>query len=199
MCNDCTSFSTYIKRTPPIVIELGDNNSVTATQYGFVDVIEGYHVEALHTPTFRLSLLSINQLDLDWHTTIFQNGKSSITSPSSYNLTRKLINGIYIIVPANALLSTTKNGKMRKRDSSKVLIAEPTIGPMITDHIMKSTIADPTIECTIADPTIEPTMADPTIEPTIEPTFELSTALIAAKTKSTRQSLTISESRIRHR
>ena len=38
-------------------MELGDNNSVTATHYRFVDIIQGYEVEALHTPTFQLSRL----------------------------------------------------------------------------------------------------------------------------------------------
>jgi hypothetical protein len=33
-----------------------DNNSVTAMHYGFIDVIQDHQVEALHTPTFRLSL-----------------------------------------------------------------------------------------------------------------------------------------------
>jgi hypothetical protein len=146
MCNDRSSFSTFKKLSLPTVIELGDNNSVTATHYGFVNVIQGYQVEALHTPTFRLSLLSINQLDLGGHTTIFQNGKCSINLPSSSTLAGKLVNGLYIIVPATALLlSTTENGRKRKRESS----------------------------------------------PPKAPT--------AAKTKSTRKSLTISESRLWHR
>jgi hypothetical protein len=154
MCNDRTNFSMYKKLSLPIVIELGDNNSVTATHYGFVDVIQSYQVEALHTPTFRLSLLLINQLDLGGHTIIFRNGKCSITLPSSCSFAGKLINGIYIIVPATALLSSSpENGKRRKRDSL----------------------------------------------PTIEPTIESSRAPITAKTKSTRKSLTISESRIWHR
>jgi len=184
MCNDGTSFSIYIKLSLPIVIELGDNNSVTPTHYGFVNVKQGYQVEALHTPTFRVSLLSINQFDLGGHMNIFENGKCSITLPSSYNLAGKLINGIYIIVPATALLSTTENGKKRNRDCSRVLIAEPTIQPII---------ADPTIEPCISDSTIEPTISAPTIEPTIELTIESSRAPIAPKTKSTRKSLTISE------
>jgi hypothetical protein len=100
MCNDRSSFSTFEKVSLSIVIELGDNNSVIATHYGFIDVIQGYQVEALHTPTFRLSLLSINQLDLGGHTTIFRNGKCSITSPSFCTLAGKLINAIYIIVSA---------------------------------------------------------------------------------------------------
>jgi len=45
-----------------IVIELGDNNSVTAMHYGFVDIIQDHQVEAPHTPTFRLSLLQ----STDW-------------------------------------------------------------------------------------------------------------------------------------
>jgi len=156
MCNNRSSFSTCKKLSLPIAIELGDKNSVTATHYGFID-IQGDHVEAFHTHTFRLSLLLINELDLDGHTTIFRNRKCSITSPSSCTLTGKLINGIYIIVPATALLSsTTENGRKRKRDSSlpRAIIAEPTIPPII------------------AEPTIEPIIAEPTIEPEIEPTIE---------------------------
>ena len=51
MCNDRSTFSTFKTLSLPIVIELGDKNSVTATHYGFVD-IQGYQIEALHTPTF---------------------------------------------------------------------------------------------------------------------------------------------------
>jgi len=130
MCNDRSSFSTFKNLSLLIVIELGDDNSVTATHYGFINVIQAYQVEALHTPTFRLSLLSIYQLDLGGHTTIFRDRKRSITSPSSCTLAGKLVNGIYIIVPGTALLSsTTESGKQRKRDSSlpRVIINEPTI------------------------------------------------------------------------
>ena len=130
MCNDRSSFSTFKNLSVPIVIELGDDNSVTTTYYNFVNVIQGYQVEALHTPTIRLSLLSINQLDLGGHRTIFGDGKCSITSLSSCTLTGKLVNGIYIIVPATALLSwTTGSGRQRKRNSSlaRVIINEPTI------------------------------------------------------------------------
>jgi len=126
MWNDRTSVSMFKKLSLPIVIELGDHNSVTATHYGCINVIQGYQVEASHTPTFWLSLLSINQLHLGGHTTIFQDGKCSITSPSSCTLTGKLINGIYIIVSAIALLSsTTEYGKRRQRDCSPTI--EPTI------------------------------------------------------------------------
>jgi hypothetical protein len=129
MCNDRSTFSTFKKLSLPIVIELGDKNSVTTMHDGFVD-LQGYQVEALHTPTFRLSDLLINQLDLGRHMTLFSNGKCSRTSPSSCMLAGKLINGIYIVVPVTALLSsTTQDGRMRKRDSalSRAVITEPTI------------------------------------------------------------------------
>jgi len=39
ICNDCSSFSTFKKLSLAIVIKPGDNNSVTATHYGFINVI----------------------------------------------------------------------------------------------------------------------------------------------------------------
>ena len=72
MCNDRSSFSMFKTLSLLIVIKLGGNNSVTATHYGFVNVIQGYQVKALYTATFRHSLLSITQLDLGCHMTIFR-------------------------------------------------------------------------------------------------------------------------------
>jgi hypothetical protein len=140
MCNDRSSFSTFRKLSLAIVIELGDNNLVTAKHYGFLDVIQGYQVEALQTPTVRLSLLSINQLDLGRHTTIFKNGKCSITSPSSFNLAGKLINRIYIKVPATALLCSNEIGKKRNRENSlsRVLITEPINAESTTEPTIES-------------------------------------------------------------
>ena len=84
---------------------------------------------------FQLSLLSINQLDLGVHTTIFRKGRCSITLPSSCTLAGKLIN----------------------------------------------------------ESTIEPSEA-PTIASTSPPSAPSTTI-----TKSTRKSLTVSESRLWHR
>jgi len=93
MCNDRSSFSTFKKLSLPIVIERGDNNSVTATHYCFINP-QGYQVKVLHTSTFPLSLLSINRLDLGRITTIFRDRKCSISVPSSCNLAGDIINGI---------------------------------------------------------------------------------------------------------
>ena len=80
MCKDRSSFPMFKKLSLAVVIELGDNNTVTTTHYCFINVIQGYQVEALHTPTIPVFFLSINQLDVGGHTTTFQNGKCSITS-----------------------------------------------------------------------------------------------------------------------
>jgi len=214
MCNDRSRFSPFKKLSLPIIIKLGNKNSVTTTYYVFVDVIQSYQVKALHTPTFRLSLLWIKQLNCGGHTSIFRHRKCSITSPFSCTLTGKISNGIYIVFPATALLSSTsKNGRNRMRDSSlpRVLTTEPTIEPTIKTTIkptmkptIKSTIKPtikPTIKSTIK-PTLKPTFKhtiEPTIEPTIESTIESSRPPITAKTKSTRDSLTIPESNLWHR
>jgi len=129
MCNDCSSISIFKMLSVPIVIKLRDNNSVTTMHYGLINVIQNYQVEAIHNCTFQSTLLSIKQLDLGMHTTIYRNGNCSITSPSSWNHSGNLLNGIYIIVPAKTLQLTTDNGNKRKRDTSlqRVVIAEPTI------------------------------------------------------------------------
>jgi len=171
MCNDRSGFSMIKKLSLLVVIDLGDNNSVTAMHYGFVEGIQRYQVKALHTSTFRLSHLSINQLDLGWHMTIFQDGKCSITSPSSCTLAGNPINGIYVIVPATALLSSTTEKETNRRwesSLSRVLITEPI-------------------------------NTEPTITSSNPPGSSASSAHSTVKTYSTRKCLTISESRIWHR
>jgi len=73
MANDRSSFSAFKKLSLSIVIEIRDVNSVAATGNGFLKVIQGQYVEALNTPSFELSLLSMNQLDLGGHMTISEN------------------------------------------------------------------------------------------------------------------------------
>jgi len=60
-----------MKLRQPIVIELGDDNKVTESHHGLVSVSQEYEVNALYTPTFRLSLLSINQVDTAGYTCTF--------------------------------------------------------------------------------------------------------------------------------
>jgi len=123
------------------------------------------------------------------------NGKCSITSPSPGNLARKLLNAIIIIVPTIAPLLSTENGKKKNRDSSRVLIAEPTIKPMISEHTVEPTITEPTTHLTITEPTIE-SMIEPRIALTNYPASSGLSASLTTKTKSSRKSLKIPDSRL---
>jgi hypothetical protein len=80
MCNNRSSFLTYERLAKPIPIKLGDETIVMSYYHGRITVFQGYCADALHTPTFRMSLLSISQLD-DGFTTIFSNGQCSMKNP----------------------------------------------------------------------------------------------------------------------
>jgi len=78
MCNNRSSFLIYVRLARLIPLKLGDETVVMAYYHGRITVFQGYCANALHTPTFRMSLLSISQLDDDGFTTIFSNGQCSI-------------------------------------------------------------------------------------------------------------------------
>ena len=121
MCNDHTRFNSMKKLRQPIAIELGDDNKVTVSHHGLVNISQECEVNALYTPTFRLSLLSNNQLDTAGYTSIFGYGKCSISSPLT-TITGNRVNDLYIISPSTALtsavpsVSTKSTARTRKRD-----------------------------------------------------------------------------------
>jgi hypothetical protein len=61
MCDDRTTFNSIQNLHQPTVIELGDDNKVTVRHHALLNVLQEYEVNAPYTPTFCLSLLSINQ------------------------------------------------------------------------------------------------------------------------------------------
>jgi hypothetical protein len=147
MFNDRTRFNSIKKLHQPIVIELGDDNKVTVSYHGQVNISQEYEVNALYTPTFRLSLLSINQLDTDGYTSTFGLSKCSISSPS-ITIPGNRVNDLYIISPATALTSivpsmsmkSTSRKKKRKRQSS----SEHTTVRSSTAHITVPSITHST-------------------------------------------------------
>jgi len=138
MCNDRTRFNSIKELRQPIVIELGDDNKVTVSHHGLVNVSQEYKVNALYMPTFQLSLLSINQLDTAGYTSTFGHGKCSISSPS-ITIPGNRVNDLYIISPATALTSTvpsmstkSTSRKKRKRASSNAHFTVPSSSAHIT-------------------------------------------------------------------
>ncbi|KAI5841617.1 hypothetical protein BZA05DRAFT_344870, partial [Tricharina praecox] len=76
----------------PVDIKLGDDTYVTATHHGTISV-QNFHLDALHTPTFRYSLLSVGVLDKHGYHTNFGNGKCAIVDPQTTATLRGHKNG----------------------------------------------------------------------------------------------------------
>ena len=96
MCNDRTCFTTYKKLPTSIDIRLGDKTRVRATHQGTVH-LEGIEINALHTPTFRVSLLSIGQLDDAGYTSTFCQGICTIRAPGAGTIRGRKHSSIYVI------------------------------------------------------------------------------------------------------
>jgi len=58
-----------------MLFELGYDNTVSVTHRDLVDDAQGYEIDDIYTPTFRLSLFSINQLDSAGATARFGSSK----------------------------------------------------------------------------------------------------------------------------
>jgi len=76
-------FTTYECLPNPIRIQLGNKTCVLATHHGFLQV-QSHLIDALHTPSFRYSLLSVVELDSQGYHTKFGNGKCSIQNHHSH-------------------------------------------------------------------------------------------------------------------
>jgi len=205
MCNNRSSFKSFKKLRWPMLIELGDDNTVWVTHHGLVDTTQGYEIDALYTPTFHLSLFTVNQLDSTRSTAMFGSGKCSISSTQSpITIISHHVNDLYVISPTIASAHT-----------ASPLDGRPST-PQITDScpISKSTRKKRTqsmltIESTSLSLTTPPS-APPNIPPSTpaisspnalwsEPrlTF-LSPPIATTKSMSTQSALTISQSTLWH-
>jgi hypothetical protein len=81
-----------------------EHNTVRVTYHGLFDATQGYEIDALYTPTFRLSLFSVNQLDSTGSTATFGGGKCSISSPQSpITIIGHRVNDLYFISPGRTI------------------------------------------------------------------------------------------------
>jgi len=99
MCNDRNAFISYKRLASPTSIKLGDETTVIATHHGLVDILQKsttLHLKTLYTLTFRLSLLSINQLDRSDDSTTFRRGVCSV-SMDSITLTANRVGDLYFL------------------------------------------------------------------------------------------------------
>ena len=96
MCNDHTCFTAYKKLPTSIDIRLGDKAIVRVTHHGTVN-LRGIKITALYTHTFRVSLLSIGQLDDARYTATFRQGACTIGAPGASTITGRKRGSIYVI------------------------------------------------------------------------------------------------------
>ena len=129
-----TDFITYGRLPNPIQIQLGDKTSVLATHHGSLRV-QNHRINALHTPSFRYSLLSVSELDSSGYYIKFRNGKCSIQDPQNPSVTimtgsrngqlyqvdpifsrySDRSNSFALLGSANLLLSTTESHLWHRR------------------------------------------------------------------------------------
>jgi len=76
-CNDFTEFKKDSITEANMTIRLGDKNEVHARKKGMVQ-LNGVCIEAFFVPEFRISLLSVSQLDSQGLTSIFKDGMCTI-------------------------------------------------------------------------------------------------------------------------
>jgi len=135
MCNDRSCFISFKRLPSPIIIKLGDESTVTTTYHGLVNISQDLQLNALYTPTFRLSLLSINQLDLAGYTTTFRRGICSIFTDST-NISANRTGDLYILQSRYALNSETSGSQSTptKKSSSTTELTSASIITMRLWH-----------------------------------------------------------------
>ena len=94
-------FTTYERLPNPIRIQLGNKTCVLATHHGSLRV-QNHQIDALHTPSFRYSLLSVAQLDSQGYHTKFGNGKCSIQDSHVTVMTGSRNGQLFQVEPTNS-------------------------------------------------------------------------------------------------
>jgi len=117
-------FNTYERLPNPIGIQLGNKTCIFVTHQGSVRV-QDHQIDALHTPSFRYSLLSVVELDSQGYHTKFGNGKCSIQNSNVTVMTGSRNGQLFQVEPIHshhsdrsnsfALLSTAESHLWHKR------------------------------------------------------------------------------------
>jgi hypothetical protein len=79
MCHDITCFIPSSLTTVNYTIKLGDNSEISSNRAGTA-YFNKIPLHALYVPEFRLSLISVSQLDKDGCKCIFFEGKVTVTN-----------------------------------------------------------------------------------------------------------------------
>jgi len=108
MCNNRSLFILYKRQPSPITMKLGDDTTDTAKYHGLAQITHILQLDTHYIATFRLSLLSIRQLEQAAYTMTFQHGKCFISTDMKSTaslITTKRIRDHYLLQSPNALAS----------------------------------------------------------------------------------------------
>ena len=104
-----------------MLIKLGDNNTVEANKKGIVR-LKGVDIEAFFVPEFRISLLSVSQLDTSGLTATFKSGECAISdSHGKIVLKGGLEHGLYTLtIEGSAYVSELRSYNRKTRHSNSI-------------------------------------------------------------------------------
>jgi len=95
--NNLRDFQKNSVKETNMIIKLGDDHQVQAKKKGIVR-LERVDIEVFFVPEFRISLLSVGQLDSHRYTTTFRSGICSIADAKGQKvLSANLEDGLYIL------------------------------------------------------------------------------------------------------
>jgi hypothetical protein len=133
MCNNKHAF-TGILTPRKTIIKLGDHSEVHSDFYGYIILIPNTNttIRALYVPEFRISLLSVRQLDKAGWTTTFGNGKAILCDsrrPGSVGLTVPNIDNLYRfklhqIEEAHAVMTRSKARNQQQIEPTETILED---------------------------------------------------------------------------
>jgi len=177
--NNLRDFRKNSVKETNMIIKLGDDHQVQVKKKGIVP-LGGVDIEAFFVPEFRISLLSVGQLDSHGYTTTFRSGICSIADAKGRKvLGANLEDGLYILstdgsahISEIRMLRTAPHSHtinmwhrrlahLNHQDFRRLLESS---GECITDSLDTEPVTHPDVELA-AVPDIEPVMDPMDVEP----------------------------------
>jgi hypothetical protein len=140
MCHDIRSFDSHSIIPVNYVIRLGDETTVNINRAGTA-FINDIPLFCLFVPQFRLSLISVSQLDTQGYKSVFFNGTCTITNPVGHTFlkAKKDDGGLYIPY-SNAEANISTRSGLETRPPEPSAIQPPT--PSKDDKTKTKPVAD---------------------------------------------------------
>jgi len=120
-CSNIKDFRKGSVTESEMLIKLGDNNTVQANKMGIVR-LEGLDIEAFFVPEFRISLLSVSQLDHSGLTATFKSGACFVTDIHGKNVMKAILEqGLYMLsIEGLAYISELRSFNRKTRHTNSI-------------------------------------------------------------------------------